>query len=86
MKTKVHPLEIFEDGRHSKGHFTEAEFLKARALLWAAPELLEALEIIRDSDGNKEDMREMAYAAIQKLNGNPLYNPAVLKKAAKEMA
>ena len=46
---------------------------KRAAIIAAAPDLLEALEIILNSDGDKEDMRAMANAAIEKMNGNPLY-------------
>ena len=48
MKTNTakHPLEIFERGRHGLAGATEEEFQKARELLWAAPELLEACKLV----------------------------------------
>ena len=49
METKVHPLEIFEDGKHNLGKFTPEQFESARELLWIAPQLLDIVKRLNDA-------------------------------------
>ena len=75
---KIHPLEIFVDGKLGLGKFTPEQFDSARRLLWAVPELLSVLEdVVYESSCADDDdvfqrlstISKMAKAAIAKAEG-----------------
>lgn len=69
-----HPLDIFQRGRNGVNHIgdTMEVFEKARALLWAAPDLLAALKVLSyrvGADLNQgvhgDDPKEGSYKIVE---------------------